>query len=65
MKTITDPSHILFDNYHFEKSCNTKQKYDTYFQACYDIEFLEKKHKVKLSTYQCPYCGYWHLTEIT
>lgn len=31
MKIITDSSHILFDNYHFEKSCNSKQKYDTYF----------------------------------
>lgn len=31
MKIVTDSSHILFDNYHFEKSCNSKQKYDTYF----------------------------------
>lgn len=45
-------------------TCEGKKRYDTDWQAKFaaDETWESSKHTVDLTQYECPYCGFWHLT---
>jgi len=65
-KTIVDKSSPLFDTDDFQRSCSSKKKYTTPYHAMFAIDECQSRQpSLKLSYYKCPYCGNYHLTEVT
>ena len=53
---------FFFDNADYERSCTSKNKYDSEWQAKFAADEQMKRCNVKLSWYKCKYCNGWHLT---
>lgn len=47
----------------WEKSCLTKNRYDSAFHAERVAKDRSKESGIDLYTYRCQDCGYWHLTK--
>lgn len=55
----------LIDDEHEYKSCKSKNRYDTYWQAKFIAnEQMDRNHSLKLKIYKCKFCGGWHLTSM-
>lgn len=47
----------------WERECLTKKRYDSNFVAEKVAAIRGKEASIKLYTYRCQDCGYWHLTK--
>lgn len=48
-----------------QRSCKSKNRYDTYWQAKFVADEQMNKHRcLKLKIYECKFCHGWHLTSI-
>ena len=45
-----------------EKSCESKNRYPSQWEAREAIAACEEHGRTGLSAYKCPYCNGWHLT---
>ena len=61
-KKIVSKDSMFFDLVDYERSCLSKVKYETEWQAKFAADECYQKSKIKLHWYHCEYCNRWHLT---
>ena len=55
---------LLLDPNDLSRSCTSKKRYESEWQAKFAAdESMSMQRGLRLSWYQCKYCGGWHLTE--
>lgn len=59
----TNEESPLFDEFDRMRTCSSKNGYDSEWQAQFVIDESREKYGTELTSYLCPYCNRWHLTE--
>ena len=49
----------------FKKDGEPRSQYSSEYEAEESASHIRKKHGLDISPYQCPKCGYWHLSPTT
>lgn len=61
---MVEACDTLFDLDDWSRSCSYKKGYRSEWDAKYAADECERRQpRLRLSWYQCRYCGLWHLTE--
>lgn len=52
---------VSSEEYYKITGCHGKKAYNSYDEALKQKKWIRKKAGAKLDTYNCRFCGYWHL----